>query len=69
MQNNEKLCSDNGSCFLIMQTDGNLVLYIWQSAEGCTQDENNNTIGKTNNVGLYSFEQMGNPNNLGKLAF
>mgnify|MGYP001081794685 CR=1 FL=1 len=67
--NNEKLCSDDGSCFLIMQSDGNLVLYVWKSSEGCTKDADDNTIGKTNNVGLYTFNQMGNPNNIGKLSY
>lgn len=67
--NDEKLCSDDGSCFLIMQSDGNLVLYVWQASEGCTKDADDNTIGKTNNVGLYSFNQFGDSNYIGKLSY
>lgn len=61
--------STNGSIYLIMQSDGNLVLYTSQTAENCKKISNNNYGGGEKANALYEFEKSGVLANLGKVAY
>jgi len=65
----EFIGSTNGSIYLIMQSDGNLVLYTSQTAENCKKISNNNYGGGENANALYEFEKSGILANLGKVAY
>jgi len=60
--------STDGSIYLIMQTDGNLVLYTSVGASKCTSSDNK-TVGAQNVNALYQIMNMGNPESIGKLAY
>ena len=59
----------NGCAYLIMQTDGNLVLYTSKMADNCSADQNNNMGGGQNATGLYMLDSVGNPKSMGKLGY
>lgn len=61
--------STDGSIYLIMQSDGNLVLYTSQSAENCKTMKDNNTGGGSNANALYELSSVGIPQNMGKMAY
>ena len=62
--------STNGSIYLIMQTDGNLVLYTTSEiTDGCTANSSGNMIGGSWINSLYKFLSSGFEQNIGKLAF
>ena len=61
--------STDGSIYLIMQSDGNLVLYTSQTAENCKKINNDYTGGGENANALYEFENNGFLTNLGKIAY
>lgn len=60
--------STNGSIYLIMQSDGNLVLYTSTSSSKCST-VGGNTVGAQDANALYQIVAMGNKNSIGKLAF
>ena len=60
--------STNGSIYLLMQTDGNLVLYTSTTSSKCSTSGGKN-IGSQNTNGLYRLNQVGVPANLAQLAF
>lgn len=65
---NQFIGSNDGSAYLIMQTDGNLVLYTSTKALGCkTQNNRNEGVGIFNYVNKIS--QKGIQANMGKLAY
>ena len=66
---NQFIGSTNGNAYLIMQSDGNLVLYTNQKALGCSVDSNNNNIGKNNINAVNQINEFGQPQNIGKLAY
>jgi hypothetical protein len=59
--------STNGSIYLLMQTDGNLVLYTTTSSSKCSSFGGKN-VGAQDVTALYMTE-MGNKNSIGKLAY
>jgi hypothetical protein len=65
---NEWIGSDDGTLKLIMQSDGNLVLYTSQITNGC-QQINNITYGKNQVNAVYQINEQGNNSLLGKLGF
>jgi len=61
--------SNDGSIFLLMQTDGNLVLYTSTNEINCKTMKDNNTGGGENANSLYEMSSVGIPANLGKVAY
>jgi hypothetical protein len=62
------LCSANGSFKLIMQTDGNLVLYTSEITNGCPKINDIN-YGIQNINAVYKINENIDKNNLGKVAY
>jgi hypothetical protein len=65
---NQFISSNNGSMILIMQSDGNLVLYGFTKQLGCSRKDDKNIGDKSKNA-LYEITEYGQPKNMGKLAF
>ena len=65
---NEFIGSTDGSMYLIMQTDGNLVLYTNTVSSGCKVNNNIN-IGDNGTNAVYQIDAYGQPQNIGKLAY
>lgn len=63
--------SNDGSTYLIMQSDGNLVLYTSTFSSKCSTSPNadNKVIGAQDANAVYMFRQMGDKNSIGKLAY
>ena len=61
--------STSGNLALIMQTDGNLVLYTFQNVLNCQKMSDGNTGGGQNANALYNIGEVGIPGNLGKIAY
>jgi len=57
-----------GSIYLLMQTDGNLVLYTSTSAGVCSTFHGKN-VGQQDVNALYQINQMGNKSNMGKVSY
>jgi hypothetical protein len=60
--------STNGSTYLLMQTDGNLVLYTSTTSSKCSSS-GGKTVGAQDVNALYQISAMGDKNSIGKLAF
>ena len=60
--------STDGSIYLLMQTDGNLVLYTSSTIPGCVE-KNNEMYGTEMINSLYQIDQNGYTNDLGKVAY
>lgn len=61
--------STDGSIYLLMQSDGNLVLFTSQDAENCQKMKDGNTGGGVDANALYEFNERGIPANMGKVAY
>ena len=61
--------SNDGSIYLLMQSDGNLVLYTSQSVENCTNIVDVGQIGGQGATALYTMSEVGIPANLGKIGY
>ena len=63
--------SSNGSIYLMMQSDGNLVLYTSASSSKCSVSTSagNITVGGQDANALYQIINMGNISSVGKLAY
>ena len=61
--------STDGSMYLIMQTDGNLVLYTSTNDINCKKMQDGNTGGGEGANALYSLKQVGIPSNMQKTAY
>jgi len=61
--------STDGSIYLIMQSDGNLVLYTSTTAENCKKMNDGNTGGGSYGNALYELSSVGIPGNIGKVAY
>jgi hypothetical protein len=61
--------SKDGSIYLIMQIDGNLVLCTSQNTENCQKINDGNMGGGINANALYELPEIGVPSDLGKLAY
>ena len=74
MTNGETLAADewigsnNGSIKLIMQSDGNLVLYTSDTKSGCSVKDNKNYGSSWVNA-VYKIDPIGNKSSLGKVAY
>ena len=67
----EFIGSNDGSIYLIMQTDGNLVLYTSTRTTACSASAavSNMQIGNSNVNSVYKLDTLGNKNEIGKLAY
>jgi hypothetical protein len=66
----EWIGSDDGSLKLIMQSDGNLVLYTSIVKPGCSKDaKSGKTYGNTNINAVYKMDNIGYQNNLGNIGY
>ena len=61
--------SNDGSIYLLMQSDGNLVLYTSQNVENCTNIVDVGQIGGQGATALYTLSEVGIPANLGKIGY
>jgi hypothetical protein len=65
----EWIGSNSGSIMLIMQSDGNLVLYTFTLASNCQKMKDGNTGGGVGANALYNIGQVGYKSNLGRVAY
>jgi len=63
------LGSTSGNLALIMQSDGNLVLYTFTMVENCQQMADGNTGGGVAANALYNIGKTAIPANMGKIAY
>lgn len=61
--------SPNGYIALVMQSDGNLVLYTFTNVSNCQRMQDGNTGGGVGANALYQISETGYPNNLGQVAY
>uniref|UniRef100_A0A6C0DTD3 Apple domain-containing protein n=1 Tax=viral metagenome TaxID=1070528 RepID=A0A6C0DTD3_9ZZZZ len=61
--------SNDGSTYLIMQGDGNLVLYTSENTLNCNFMADNNIGGGVGANALYDLGKTGFPSNVGKIGF
>lgn len=61
--------SPSGTIYLLMQTDGNLVLYTSELTSNCTKMNDGNMGAGENGIGLYQVNEVGDKSVIGKLAF
>jgi hypothetical protein len=68
---NDFIGSNDGSIYLIMQTDGNLVLYTNSKIIGCAASNaaGGKIVGQQNINSVYQINNMGNKNVLSQLAY
>ena len=66
---NDFIGSNNGSIYLIMQTDGNLVLYTSTSQSACSTNTNGKTVGGDWINALYEVTPSGTKADGGKIAY
>jgi hypothetical protein len=66
---NQWIGSTNGSTKLMMQQDGNLVLYTSESKSGCVKGQNDKTYGSTWVNAVYKLGSAGNVSSLGKIGY
>ena len=62
--------SNNGSIYLMLQTDGNLVLNAFNYPTSlCSTNSTGTTVGADSINAVYELNQIGIPGNIGKLAY
>jgi hypothetical protein len=61
--------STNGTTALVMQSDGNLVLYTWTMGQNSQTMADGNTGGGQGATAIYKLTDTGIPSNLGKLGY
>lgn len=61
--------SNDGSIYLMLQTDGNLVLNTFSSGLACPKNSSGTTVGADFINALYEIDAVGNASNIGKLAY
>lgn len=66
---NEWIGSTDGSLKLMMQQDGNLVLYSSQTVDGCVKGQDGQMYGTEWINALYEINETGYKSNLGKLGY
>lgn len=69
LNQNEFIGSTNGSIYLIMQTDGNLVLYTSNKGSACKALSDGTNVGKNDANAVYESKNKGYKKELGRLAF
>jgi hypothetical protein len=65
----EWIGSDDGSLQLILQNDGNLVLYTSETKSGCVKGQNDKTYGSQWVNAVYKLNSTGSPSSLGKVGY
>jgi hypothetical protein len=66
----EWIGSNDGSLMLLMQTDGNLVLYTSNTTGTCPKDNTDGkNYGSTWANAIYSIDNIGNKDDLGKIGY
>ena len=65
----EWIGSTDGSMRLIMQTDGNLVLFTSERVDGCSVNSSGKQMGGSWMNAVYEFANSGFKDNIGKLGF
>ena len=65
----EWIGSTDGSLQLIMQSDGNLVLYTSETRAGCSKGLNDKTYGSSWVNAVYEMNSTGNKSSLGKVGY
>lgn len=68
LASNEFIGSNDGSIYLLMQSDGNLVLYTSKQSSSCSTKEGKN-IGQQDVNALYQLDSIGIKTNIGKLGY
>ena len=63
------ISSNNGSIALVMQSDGNLVLYTYQTGTNCSQIQNGNMGGGFLANAIYTLNAVGKQNLMSMLGF
>jgi hypothetical protein len=66
---NEWIGSNNGTLKLIMQEDGNLVLYTSTVTSGCQTNANGKIFGKSWVNAVYENNAVGDPSLIGKVGY
>jgi hypothetical protein len=66
---NEFVGSSSGSMYLLMQTDGNLVLYTSSKSGSCTKNTSGNTVGGGWVNAVYQLDNQGYLSNMGNVGF
>ena len=66
---NEWISSNNGCLQLLMQSDGNLVLYTSDVRQGCSTNSVGQTVGGPWVNAIYKLNEMGDRNALGKMGY
>jgi len=66
---NDFVGSNDGSIFLLMQTDGNLVLYTNDASPACSTNSSSQNIGGSWVNAIYELAPSGFKDNLGKAAY
>jgi hypothetical protein len=66
---NEFIGSTNGTTYLVMQSDGNLVLKTSKKTTACSANSNNKTVGGQTSNAIYQISQAGNKSNMGQIGF
>jgi hypothetical protein len=61
--------STNGNMYLMMQTDGNLVLNTFSQSSACSKNSNGITVGGPYINAVYENSEVGITNNIAKLAY
>ena len=61
--------STNGNMALVMQTDGNLVLYTYQMGTNCQKMSDGNMGGGVGANAMYNLGNVAVPQNMGQLAY
>jgi hypothetical protein len=61
--------STNGNLALVMQTDGNLVLYTYQMQTNCQRMNDGNMGGGVGGNAMYNIGMTAVPQNMGQLAY
>jgi hypothetical protein len=61
--------SNNGSIYLLMQTDGNLVLYTSTNQTACKANQNGKMQGSNLVNALYEVSPSGSKGDIGKIAY
>ncbi len=69
LNSGEWIGSDDGSLKLIMQTDGNLVLYTSKIKPGCVKGQYDKMYGINGVNAMYQMDNTGNKEILGKLGY
>lgn len=66
----EWIASPSGNIRLVMQSDGNLVLYTYSEYAGCTQKNNKLFVGDSESAfAVYEHSTVGDKLNVGKVAY